>query len=167
MNYSIRKMNAGDIPAVQKVAEISWNDTYKDIIPLEIQQRFLSSAYNDEMMLKRLEASCLYIAETDGLIAGFANFSKVKEEGEVELGAIYLLPEHQGKGAGTLLLNKGADAVKDIKKIFINVEKENHKGINFYHAKGFKAVSEFQDDLFGHMTDMKRMVLIIRSVQPL
>ncbi|WP_113929152.1 GNAT family N-acetyltransferase [Bacillus sp. P14.5] len=159
--YSIREMKAGDIPAVQNIAETSWKDTYRDIIPEEIQQRFLSSAYNNEMMKKRLMASHLYVAEINGLIAGFANFSTLKAEGEVELGAIYLLPEHQGKGAGTLLLNKGAETIKGIKKVYINVEKDNYKGTAFYHAKGFQTVSVFQDNLYGHLTDMKRMVLII------
>ncbi|WP_044338809.1 GNAT family N-acetyltransferase [Rossellomorea aquimaris] len=159
MEYTIRKMEKQDINQVQKVARKSWNTTYEGIIPLEIQESFLNSAYSDEMMRKRLEVSSLYVAEKDGKIVGFANFSPVKEEGEVELGAIYLDPEHQGGGIGTALLQEGIKDLSGVRSIYISVEKENKTGTHFYRARGFRVVSEFDDDLEGHITKMFRMVL--------
>ncbi len=159
MEYSIRKMEKKDINQVQKVARRSWNTTYEGIIPLEIQESFLTSAYSDEMMLKRLEVSSLYVAEKNGKIVGFANFSPVKEEGEVELGAIYLYKEYQGEGIGTALLQEGIKELNGARSVYISVEKENETGTNFYRAKGFTVISEFDDDLEGHITKMYRMVL--------
>lgn len=78
----IRTMHAEDIPQVQDVAKISWNTTYEGIIPLEIQEKFLKAAYNDERMKQRLERSFLFVAEIDSNIIGFANFSPVNEEGK-------------------------------------------------------------------------------------
>ncbi|MDQ0481839.1 GNAT family N-acetyltransferase [Guptibacillus hwajinpoensis] len=161
MEYTIRKMEERDVNPVQEVAKKSWNTTYEKIIPLEIQERFLDTAYNDEMMIKRLNGSYLYVAEKDQQIVGFANFSTVKEEGEVELGAIYLYPEYQGKGIGTALLHEGIKNLKGVKSIYINVEKENSIGTNFYQAKGFEVISEFDDNLEGHITKMFRMVLSV------
>jgi ribosomal protein S18 acetylase RimI-like enzyme len=159
MEFAIRKMQKNDIQQVQQVAKKSWNTTYKGIIPLAIQENFLSSAYNDDMMQKRLEVSYLYVSEVEGKIVGFVNFSSVKEDGETELGAIYLYPEYQGKGIGTALLQEGINNLKDVKKVFINVEKDNTIGTKFYEAKGFEVVSEFDDNLNGHITKMLRMVL--------
>jgi ribosomal protein S18 acetylase RimI-like enzyme len=159
MEYTIRKMEKKDINQVQEVARTSWNTTYEGIIPLEIQASFLTSAYSDEMMLKRLEVSSLYVAEKNGKIVGFANFSPVKEEGEVELGAIYLYKEYQGEGIGTALLQEGIKELNGARSVYISVEKENETGTNFYRAKGFTVVSEFDDDLEGHITKMYRMVL--------
>ncbi|QHE52760.1 GNAT family N-acetyltransferase [Pontibacillus sp. HMF3514] len=161
MEYTIREMENKDINEVQEVAKTSWNFTYEGLIPLDIQERFLNSAYNDEMMLKRLDVSSLYIAEKDGKIVGFANFSPVKEEGIVELGAIYLLPEYQGEGIGTALLQEGIKKLNGAKSVYISVEKENKIGTNFYRAKGFQVVSEFDDNLEGHITKMLRMALKI------
>lgn len=158
MEYKIRKMEIGDIKEVQQVAKISWNTTYEKILPLEIQGNFLRTAYSDEMMLKRMDVSFLYVAEKDRGIVGFANFSTVKEQGEVELGAIYLYPEYQAKGIGTALLQEGIKNLKGANSLFINVEKENNVGTNFYYAKGFKIVSQFDDNLEGHITKMLRMV---------
>lgn len=63
MEYRVRPMRPGDIRRVQGVARASWNAAYQGIIPYEIQDRFLNSAYSDEMLQVRLERSVLYVAE--------------------------------------------------------------------------------------------------------
>ncbi|WP_188455442.1 GNAT family N-acetyltransferase [Virgibacillus oceani] len=159
MNYSIRNMTEQDIHPVQHVARTSWNNTYEGIIPLEIQNNFLEAAYNDERMMQRLQHSHIFVAEADGQIVGFANFSPVNEAGKMELGAIYLFPAYQGNGIGTALLQKGITDLKGAKEIFINVERDNLVGKTFYEAKGFEVVSEFDDDFDGHILKTIRMVL--------
>lgn len=155
----IRTMEEKDIEQVQQVAKASWNHTYQGIIPEKIQENFLTSAYSYGMMQKRLVGSFIFIAEVDGKIIGFANFSPVKAKGEIELAAIYLQPEHQGKGIGTSFLQEGIQQIEGIKEVFINVEKENQVGLRFYQAKGFVVVSEFDDDFDGHILKTVRMVL--------
>lgn len=159
MAATIRTMHYEDIQQVQEVAKKSWNATYEGIIPLEIQEKFLNTAYNDERMKQRLERSFIFVAEVDGNIVGFANFSPVSDEGKAELGAIYLYPEYQGKGIGSTLLQQGINDLNGIKEIYINVEKDNQIGKNFYDAKGFQVVKEFDDDFDGHILKTVRMVL--------
>lgn len=150
MNVSIRQMQKEDIASVQEVAKISWHDTYEDLIPIDVQNRFLNSAYSNESMFNRLKHSHLFVAEVDEKIVGFANFSPVQKDGKIELGAIYLNPAYQGKGIGTSLLAKGIK-MDGVKKLIVNVEKENEKGMNFYHAKGFEFVSEHEEEFDGHL----------------
>ncbi|MGY0694642.1 N-acetyltransferase family protein [Virgibacillus sp. FSP13] len=159
MDYLVRNMKRDDIPHVQYVAKTSWNSTYEGIIPREIQDNFLRVAYNDDRMEKRLAGSYLYVVETGGEIVGFANFSPVNKEGKAELGAIYLLPDYQGYGLGTTLLNRGIAELKGVKEIFISVEKDNEIGKRFYEAKGFDVISEFDDNFDGNILKTIRMVL--------
>ncbi|MFC4811658.1 GNAT family N-acetyltransferase [Paenibacillus sp. GCM10023250] len=159
MELKIRKMGPSDIQQVQYVAKTSWNVTYKGIIPLEVQESFLTSAYNDEMMLRRLERSNVFVAELDEKIVGFANFSFVREDGQAELSAIYLYPEHQGKGIGSALLQEGIRNSQGVKEVYINVEKDNEIGRRFYEAKKFEIVKEFDDNFDGHILKTVRMVL--------
>ncbi|WP_199860687.1 GNAT family N-acetyltransferase [Oceanobacillus damuensis] len=163
MSFLIRKMTKEDTKKVQDVAQKSWNTTYEGIIPSEIQENFLNAAYSDEMMEKRLNSSLLLVAEVENSLVGFANYSPVKNECEVELGAIYIYPEHQGKGIGTALLQEGIKILEGVREIYINVEKENKIGKTFYEAKGFKIVQEFDDDFDGHILKTVRMVLEVRS----
>ena len=161
MNYKIREMLIEDTKQVQDVAKKSWNATYEGIIPDNIQENFLKGAYNDEMMNKRLIHSLMLVAEVENKIVGFANFSPVNEKGEVELSAIYLYPEYQGYGIGSALLDKGVSNLENLKEIYINVEKDNTIGTNFYKAKGFKIVDEYDDNFDGHILKTIRMVLTI------
>jgi ribosomal protein S18 acetylase RimI-like enzyme len=161
MQVAIRKMVQEDINQVQDVAKTTWNATYEGIIPLEVQEKFLNSAYNEDSMKQRLEVSTLFVAEVEERVVGFANFSPVRDGGKVELGAIYLYPEQQGKGIGSALLQKGIQDLDGVTEIYINVEKDNVIGKTFYEAKGFEVVSEFDDDFDGHLLKTIRMVLKI------
>lgn len=74
------------------------------------------------------------------------------------------MPEYQGEGIGTALLNEGIKNIAGVKAIYINVEKENNIGTTFYKAKGFEVVSEFDDDFNGHILKTVRMVLKVQSL---
>jgi len=47
---------------------------------------------------------------------------------------------------------------RNVSQVFVNVEKGNETGVNFYKAKGFKKISAFEDDLEGHIKIMIRLV---------
>lgn len=163
MNYTIRKMDKKDISGVQQVAKTSWHHTYAGIIPFDIQENFFNMAYNDERLQRRLELSHMFVAVSEGEIVGFANYSPLKEDATAELSAIYLYPEYQGFGIGTSLLHEGIKLLNGVKEIYINVERDNKSGRDFYHAKGFTIVSEFDDNFDGHILKTVRMVLKVSS----
>jgi ribosomal protein S18 acetylase RimI-like enzyme len=158
MNIIIRKMHYEDTKPVQSIAKTTWNATYEGIIPLEVQNNFLKSNYSDESMIQRIERSIVYVAEVEGKVVGFANYSTVRDGGKVELAAIYLYPEFQGKGIGTALIQQAVKELKGIKEIYINVEKDNKIGMNFYEAKGFEIVKESDLEFDGHILKQVRMV---------
>ena len=49
----------------------------------------------------------------------------MRSGGKVELGAIYVDPECQGKGIGTTSLRQAIDDLPGVKEIYANVEKRN------------------------------------------
>lgn len=157
MSIVIRKAEMKDIQAIQKIAKISWNQTYKNLIPEPIQNRFLEKAYSDDYMEKRIQQTILMVAEEKNKVVGFANvFTK---DNVAELSAIYLFPEVEGKGIGTKLLKAIVDQLKGYKEIYVEVEKGNFSGEIFYDAKGFKIIKEFEDDFYGHKLQTKQLVL--------
>ncbi|MGM8212076.1 GNAT family N-acetyltransferase [Virgibacillus sp. W0430] len=163
MGITIRRMRKSDIKSVQSVAKESWATTYKNSIPVHIQEKFLQSAYNDSMMIRRMELSLFLVAEVkeQERIIGYANFSPVRAGGKVELSAIYILAAYQGRGTGSALFDEGIKILgADIKEIYLNVEAQNNIGKSFYLKKGFEVIQQFKEELDGHYLTNLRMVLI-------
>jgi ribosomal protein S18 acetylase RimI-like enzyme len=146
----IRTGTPADIESVREIAHISWNDTYEGIIPSPIQQKFLEQSYSTPMLEMRMERTLLLLAEQDGQAIGFANFTKVDEDGDAELIAMYMKPEHQRSGYGKKLLVDGLSRLKGGIQLFVYVESENRKGRNFYEANGFELLEEFEELFEGH-----------------
>src|SRR5699024_1744666 len=117
MHFKIRTLTIADINSVQDIAEKSWLATSAGIIAEEIQRRFLKAANSDEMMHKRLNHSLFLVAETDSGVVGFANFSFANDQGEANLGAIYLYPGQQSKGIGTAMLQEGINQLDGVVSI--------------------------------------------------
>lgn len=72
---------------------------------------------------------------------GVVGFMAIQED---ELLALYLLPEHQNQGMGTLLLELGQQ-YHDY--LFLNVCVPNGDAIRFYQQHGFRIVRECRDPL--------------------
>jgi len=161
MAIVIRRMEAEDIDVVQQIVIRSWYHTYKAIIPIQVQDRFLSMAYNKDTLKVRLESSHFYVAEVDGQIVGFANFSNLKDNDQIELAAIYVLPDFQNRGIGSKLLEQGIKELSP-KEIYTSVESENTIGRNFYKGKKFEVIENIEEDFFGHKLKATRMVLRIK-----
>ncbi|MCR8633865.1 GNAT family N-acetyltransferase [Paenibacillus radicis (ex Xue et al. 2023)] len=159
MKIQIRYAQIDDIADIQHVAQTTWHLTYKGIIPEQVQRNFLSIAYSDGNVRRRMERSLLLVAESEGEIVGFANFSKANTSHEAELWAIYVAPEHQGKGIGSELIQRGLNDLTGITCLFLNVERENHAGIAFYTSKGFSKVNDSEEAFNGYTLKTTRMVL--------
>jgi ribosomal protein S18 acetylase RimI-like enzyme len=155
MILSIISAGLSDIKSVREIANITWNDTYKNLIPIEVQDKFLSIAYSDEMLAKRIKESLFLLAETENKVVGFINVKN--KDATAELTAIYVLPEFQGKGIGTRLLNTALQNLDGVKEIIVDVEKGNLVGEDFYTSKGFKVVREYDEDFLGH--DLKTIIM--------
>ena len=156
-------MEHDDIAAVQQIAKITWNDTYEGIIPATIQELFIERSYSSAMMMKRLEKTAVYVALHDDHIVGFANFTRVDEDGDSELTAIYMLPSHQHLGYGKKLLSEGLKNISDANQLLVYVESENQKGRAFYERNNFTCIEEFDEFFEGHPLSTAKYVYYLKT----
>jgi ribosomal protein S18 acetylase RimI-like enzyme len=114
ISWLVRHAAPADAASIAWVHVQSWRSTYRGLLPDDFLDA-LSVKDREQMWRRNLEAiaaerssSCLLIAEAEaGKIVGFASAGPEREKGspfEGELYALYLLREHQGKGAGRSLL---------------------------------------------------------------
>ncbi|MFF2753881.1 GNAT family N-acetyltransferase [Psychrobacillus sp. NPDC058041] len=159
----IRAITLEDLTTVQQIAKISWNDTYKGIIPEEIQQLFLDKAYSNTMLAKRMEKTIFLLAEYENNAVGFANFTYVDEDGDAELTAIYVLPEFQQLGLGKKMLLAGLNKMPTGKQLFVYVECENRGARIFYERFGFECLEEFDEYFEGHPLSTAKYVYLLKT----
>jgi ribosomal protein S18 acetylase RimI-like enzyme len=143
----VREMGLGDLGAVQKVARITWAEPYRRMIPEDELTSFVEHAYSEESLRDRMETGVFLVAVLGGEVVGFADFDpEPGKSGEVELAAIYVLPEMQGRGAGTRQLEAGIgrfDSAWSLTlQVTLQVAPDNLGGRRFYEARGFRSVGE-------------------------
>ncbi len=154
----VRDAQPDDIRAVQRVARTTWDHTYCDSVPERVREEFVSRAYSTELLRLRMRSNVFLVALQDGNIVGFADFRPISQT-EVELAAIYVLPEMQARGIGGRLLAAGIARFAAGTRFVLRVERDNEPTLRFYEARGFRRSGEFTEELFGHEFHDVEMVL--------
>lgn len=162
IGVEVREMTIGDLRAVQEVARITWAATYRGIIPEDEMGSFLERAYSEESLKDRMERSAFLVAEWEREVVGFADFAVDSgEPGKVELLALYVLPEMQGRGIGTRLLEAGIRRFASAESLTLRVARDNSGGRRFYEGYGFDVIGEHVWRTSGSEVPVLEMILTI------
>ena len=149
MEYLIRNSTKNDVYGITHVVTVSWNETYKGIVPDEQLEQILQN--EDERARKLLE---IYdkkdfkelVLEIDNEIVGFIRYAKANDPdytncGEIQ--AFYIINKYHGFGYGRKLfelakqdlINMGFD------KMIISCLKGNPTS-EFYKHMGGKYIND-------------------------
>ena len=120
MNYIIRKMERKDCFDFAHVVTITWNETYKGIVPDD----FLNNLYlneddraNNSYNNFNEDNNHQYVLEVDNKIVGFINVGDTKESEYLNCGeihALYIINEYKGYGFGKALVETGKKELKNM-----------------------------------------------------
>ncbi len=154
----IRTAQNDDVHAVRRVAQTTWDHTYRYSIPERVQEEFVSRAYSADTLRRRIGSNVFLVALQDGNTAGFAEFRPLSKT-EVELAAIYVLPGMQAQGIGGRLLAAGISHFATGTRFVLRVERDNALALRFYEAHGFQRSGALTEELFGHEFHDVEMVL--------
>jgi ribosomal protein S18 acetylase RimI-like enzyme len=139
----IRLVQEEDYEAVRRVAELTWEHTYRDLIPARTRKAFIDAAYSKKMFDVKREESIFLAAVTDSILVGYIN---VLQQEEAELAALYVLPGYQQAGWGQKLFDAGIGYVSAEKKtITVYVEEGNTRAEAFYERQGFRETERFTE----------------------
>lgn len=148
---NFRALTIDDFEDFRNVALGAWIFTYKDIYTREYIKNFINNNYSEEALVQAINWSnhnngFNYLAVADDSAIGFITIGR--SDDSWKLFRMYLLPEYIGKGIGSHLLQLGEDHIKANKgkKYSLTVHKNNDLGKNFYFKKGFKHISEKDED---------------------
>ncbi len=129
MNY--RKAQIGDAKIVTDLVQRTKAEIYPCYYPREVVE-FFGELHCYEHILRDIEKSNVYVLEADGLIVGTGSF----EENHVT--RLYVLPEYEGKGYGSYILNELERAIsKKYSSILLDA---SLPACRFYESKGYRTV---------------------------
>jgi GNAT superfamily N-acetyltransferase len=140
-NTQIVSATEADLPAISELAGVIWRACYPAIITHEQIDYMLARMYSldalrDEIRSQGIRYDRLLV---DGKPAGFASYGPTSETGVVKLHKLYLLPEMQGRGLGSRLLQHVEREVRvgAGRRLILSVNKRNTKAITAYQRNGF------------------------------
>lgn len=154
-HWTVRRARLDDVPAAMALAAAAWRDTYAGLLRPETIESFIDRAYSPGRLGSRITEDHFYIAEDD---TGIVAFADAFERGDqLDLMAIYALPDRRNQGAGTALLEKLSDLFPG-RDISADVVNGNRKGEVFYERRGFAPSEEMAVTLFGEPVVERRWV---------
>lgn len=116
MEFRIRSAGIEDAGVIAFVQVESWKTTYAGIVP-DAYLASLNAGTNAQRWREWIAAgnSSMFVAENGACVVGFASGGMLRDAipgYDAELYAIYLLREHQGRGAGRSLVHALANSLR-------------------------------------------------------
>ena len=148
--FEFKRTDTSEIHYIQNIAERTWPHAYGDILSKEQLAYMLRMMYSTDTLTKQFsEGHLFYFVCRNNQILGFASI-EVTDENTIKLHKIYLLPEHQGNGAGKALLQFIINKARSLgaSRLLLNVNRHN-KARYFYEKKGFEIIREKDIDVGG------------------
>ena len=149
MEYELRKCTLSDLKTLLRISKETFVTTFeKDNNPDDFQ-KYVESTFTEENLKLQLQqkTSQFYFVFEGNCLIGYLKLNEaetqtdIHDQDSMELERIYLLEEHQGKGAGKWMLEKAIEMCrikKQAKYIWLGVWEHNTRAIRFYEKYGFQ-----------------------------
>lgn len=147
---SVVRANTNEAYEIKKLLNCAWIDTYKDFFSKETVNYIINESQTvDKLKAEIQDEKILFLVakNEENKTVGLAT-AQEKEDG-VFLKRLYVYPHCQRSGIGIKLLLGVINSFITATRIYLEVEKDNIKGTNFYNKYGFKAVHENRYNLKG------------------
>lgn len=92
--------------------------------------------FKDKLAINEENWIC-YTAQIDNVAVGFV-IASTEDDGRKFINSIYIEPNFQGKGIGSMLMKKALDWLGGDEDIYLEVLSYNQKAIDFYKQFGFE-----------------------------
>ncbi len=162
MSIIIRRAEQSDGPAIARLQQVTWRETYPGLLPQSVLENLdmprLYRNWRSELLRQNDDLDYgVFIAEThDGTALGYATCGAATGRalavlGQGEIHQLYVKASHQRRGLGRALLLACARwmLMRGIFSGGLWVVRGNAPALNFYKALGAHAAGERRDSMQG------------------
>jgi len=96
---NIRQANLGDFETVKRIVHTTINEVYPHYYPNGVVEFFINY-HSDNNIKESIEGDIVLLISVDGVVVGTGSVHKN------EISRVFVLPQFQGLGYGTLLMNE-------------------------------------------------------------
>jgi diamine N-acetyltransferase len=150
IELNFKQCTSEDIHTLTHFSCKTFNETYAHMNTPSNMRTYLEKSFNIGKLRSELSDhnSLFYFLYADGELAGYIKINEspaqtdINDTQSLEIERLYVAKEFQGKGFGSVLMNKAIDVANMREKtyIWLGVWEKNDKAIKFYKRNGF---SEF------------------------
>ena len=149
MEYKIRRIKREDIPSLNHVVTVAWNEAYKGIVPDEFLEELKNN--EEERTEKGLsgfkEGNTTLVLEIDNEVVGFSHYAEANQDkfpdyGEIR--ALYIIGKYKGYGFGRKLVEESIKELKKMgfNKMIISCLRDNLPANKFYEHIGGEYIQD-------------------------
>lgn len=152
MNIKLRECTIDDLSELYEISCKTFKDTFESGTTEADMIAYLKQAYNIEKLRGELSNSnsTFYFVYRDEYLSGYLKLNEFKAQSDIndsqamEIERIYMTKEAQGKGLGSILMNKAIEIANKKGKsyIWLGVWENNIKALAFYKKNGFYKIGE-------------------------
>ena len=137
----IQRAKKEEVHEIKKLLSETWVNTYGGIYSPDTIQNITSQWHKPELLVSQIQDPNVYfgVAKDQNQIVGLVTIRRI-DENVLMMFRLYIHPTYQRKGIGTKLMEEALKIFKGCRKLKIEVEEQNIKGISFYKKMGFKEI---------------------------
>lgn len=163
MEITVRLAMVDDVPLITRIGYDTFYETWKDVNTPEDMDVYLKKSFNDNVILSDVlnPTNTFFIGFADNIPAGYVKirrdrtYDELNGESAIEIERIYVYNDFHSKKVGKHLMDESIRISKEegYKWLWLGVNVDNHKAINFYKKYGFEIFGEKNFQL-GEAVDM-------------
>jgi len=148
--------SSDDIREVAMLAHEIWNQHFVSIIGQQQVDYMLNEFQSPSAIISQISTGFEYylvFTEREDQLekAGYLGLLPDEEEGRLMISKIYIKAQHRGAGLGNYSVDfvKNLCAERQLKTIWLTVNRFNNDTLDWYKRKGFVIVDEVKKDIGG------------------
>jgi ribosomal protein S18 acetylase RimI-like enzyme len=149
---AIHRVRVEEVAQVKGILSDTWADTYIGVLPQQAIDRITAVWHSPESLRTQALDPDTYFAVAEDVpndnVVGIVTIKRVDTRSS-HLGRLYIHPSYQRRGIGTELLEAAWTAFPGVRKMQLEVQEENEKGLGFFLRQGFRRVKTSTEVIEG------------------
>ena len=143
----VRTAGERDVDKIRALLVETWQATYTPIHGAETVARINASWHGaDALKGQIMRPDAEFLVADDGKLLGGMAYAFAEAGGKtVILRQLYVRPELQGRGIGSMLLDEIIESFADAHVFRLEVDEANPRAIDFYVSQGFERVGRSEN----------------------